>query len=189
MTEDQEFRIEIRDELKRLCEEERTDLFHVRNVYYSIRNSDLQKLDVFQILIDLITYCSMGNLDEAIKSLHLSDQFLDACSTFVWIPATVWRNGIAVKLLLEIWKLHFIDTKYHLDFGHGVIDKPLYPHRYFLQRFLDEMNNIDVGAHHENQQEHYEWCKSILQMFKLTNSDMNSHYLTALDKKQKKRSN
>ena len=51
------------------------------------------------------------------------------------------------------------------------------------------MNNIDVGAHHENQQEHYEWCKSNLQMFKLTNSDMNSHYLTALDKKQKKRSN
>ena len=115
MTKDQEFRFEIRDELKRLCEEERVDLFHVRSVNFSsLRNSDLKKLDVFQILIDIITYCSMGNINEAIESLHLSDKFLEACNTFVWIPATVWLNGISAKLLLEIWKLHFIDTKYHL---------------------------------------------------------------------------
>ena len=116
MTKDQEFSFEIRDHLKKLCDEERlTDLFYVRNVNNRLENNNvLQKLDVYQVLIDLITYCSMGDKEEAVKSLHLSNQFLDACVDFLWTLDSEWTKGIGTELLLEIWKLHFIDTKYHL---------------------------------------------------------------------------
>ena len=77
MSEDKQFNFKICDELRRLCEDGApvgalTNLSYIRfSVNYCVKKrNQLSKDNLFHILIHMITYSSMGDMDKAIGNLH-----------------------------------------------------------------------------------------------------------------------
>ena len=176
--EDREFSFEIRKELLRLCEaDDNANLYHIGNVsYYAKKHKQLNKKDVFYALIDMITYSSMGDKDKAIRNLHLSDEFLVRCSTFIRWP---WHGNdgmeLSINLLLEIWKVHFVATKYYLDCGvlEQEVSSPL------LELTVNDINvneTILLSAY-----ERREWCKITVTMFQNLSELLNKKMIATAD--------
>merc|ERR1712112_536914 len=176
--EDREFSFEIRKELLRLCEADDTlNLYHIGNVsYYAKKHKQLNKNDIFYALIDMITYSSMGDKDKAIRNLHLSEQFLGRCATFTRWP---WHGNdgmeLSINLLLEIWKVHFVATKYYLDCGvlEQEVSSPL------LELTINDFNaneTLLLSSH-----ERREWCKNTMTMFQNLSELLNKKMLATAD--------
>ena len=173
MIEDQEFSIEIRKELHRLCiEEDLTDLAHISYfvIGYGRKQRKLNKDDIFYALIDMITYSSRGNMDQAIGNLRLSDQFLRRCTNFLGVNTAEGRE-LSVQLLFEIWKVHFVATKYYLDCG--VLEQEV-----SFSLLENSINDINFHGHlNLTLYDRREWCKTSITLFQMLSESLNKKML------------
>ena len=115
------FEFKIRDELKMMAEY--TDLQSAlskltRVTRFKEEAAALHKSVSIEMIIDMIVYCSRGDMDLAIKSLRTSSKFVARCVKFYD------SNYYACNLLLQIWKLGFITTRSLLDHDFRWILKP-----------------------------------------------------------------
>ena len=170
--EDREFSFEIRRELLRLCEADDTlNLYHIGIVsYYAKKHKQLNKKDVFYALIDMITYSSMGDKDKAIRNLHLSEQFLRRTATLVW-----GTFELSIQLLFEIWKVHFVATKYYLDCG--VLEQEMSSPLLELTVNDINVNETLLLTSHERR----EWCKNTVTMFQNLSELLNKKMIATAD--------
>ena len=118
----------------------------------------------------------MGDKDKAIRNLHLSEQFLGRCATFTRWP---WHGNdgmeLSINLLLEIWKVHFVATKYYLDCGvlEQEVSSPL------LELTVNDINvneTILLSAY-----ERREWCKITVTMFQNLSELLNKKMIATAD--------
>merc|ERR1712025_188764 len=145
--------------------------YHFGNIsYYAKKHKQLNKNDIFYALIDMITYSSMGDKDKAIRNLHLSEQFLRRTATLVWSTLE-----LSIQLLFEIWKVHFVATKYYLDCGvlEQEVSSPL------LELTVNDINvneTILLSAY-----ERREWCKITVTMFQNLSELLNKKMIATAD--------
>ena len=146
MSNEKDFDFKIRDELKKRFE-------------YKILRSDLTDMKIHtetgdpvtgEMLIDMVAYCSQGDMDIAIRGLQASRQLISRCCfPFLRSYNRYLRLARANRLLFEIWRLGFIKTKYLLDWNEHVSEQQLPTHRLLEQQIatMNEMNNqVNVSS-------------------------------------------
>ena len=174
MNEDQQFSFDIRKELERLCDaEETTDLYHISHLvpYYAKKQKKLNKNDVFQALLDMITYSSRGNMERAVRNLRLSNQFLRRCTGFLTMMF-IEGMELSVQLLFEIWKVHFIATKYYLECG--VLEQEVSSS--LIESCINDMNlNALMWTQFDHNRK--EWCKTTINLFQMLSESLNKKML------------
>ena len=112
----------------------------------------------------------MIDKEKAIRNLHLSEQFLRRTATLVW-----GTFELSIQLLFEIWKVHFVATKYYLDCGvlEQEVSSPL------LELTVNDINvneNLLLTSH-----ERREWCKNTVTMFQNLSELLNKKMLATAD--------
>ena len=115
------FEFKIRDELKMMAEFQdlQSALSKLTRVTrFKEEAAALHKSVSIEMIIDMIVYCSRGDMDLAIKSLRTSSKFVARCVKFYD------SYYYACNLLLQIWKLGFITTRSLLDHEFRWILKP-----------------------------------------------------------------
>ena len=117
------FEFKIRDELKMMAGY--TDLQSAlskltRVTRFKEEAAALHKSVSIEMIIDMIVYCSRGNMDLASKSLRTSSKFMARCVSVKFYDSYYY----ACNLLLQIWKLGFITTRSLLDHDFRWILKP-----------------------------------------------------------------
>ena len=103
MDEDRGFDYILRDKLRQHCKENHIYLnigiFPANQKYQGSRHD---------LVLDMITYSSMGNWDQAVKSVQESFKFLRTYNRFV-------LDCSGFLLMFEVWKNCFIRAKYSLE--------------------------------------------------------------------------
>ena len=100
--EDNTFDFKVRDRLQKECRE---------------RSWKLRRFpEDNRIMIDMITYCSQGNEEEAALNLQTSMDFKDGfkrtCRSFgMWVGEIGWASAMAEQFLFLFWKKSFIELK------------------------------------------------------------------------------
>ena len=94
---DEHFDFKVRDELKRMPEYD--DLRHnISSVNVSTEAGSIVTSDM---MIDMITYCSKGDLDIAASGLRNSQQFVHRCKLFLRSFSFSYRTIKATRILFE----------------------------------------------------------------------------------------
>ena len=199
-----DFSFEIRKELRRLVEYtpwngDFEHFNHLNALFFHMdtitteafvitrEHKQLNREEVFHVYLDMITYSSMGNMDWAIRSLHLSDQFLARCRTFMILQNNPSYADVhcvrklSVQLLFEVWKVYFIATKFSLDCGVLVPEEV----SSLLERSMDALN---VQQHLLlTPSARMDWCKNTLVALKTLGESINKNMLeTKIEQAQKK---
>ena len=137
MVAEKDFDFKIRDELKKRSE-------------YTILRTDLLRAGITtetgehvtgEMIVDMVTFCSKGDLDLAILGLRESQQFVIRCLLFLRPLPYYLRVIKATKLLFEIWRAGFATTKCVLDWNSGLGDQVL--SHGFLQQKVAFMHALD----------------------------------------------
>ena len=146
MERDRHFNFKVRDELKKMPEF--YDLHH--NISNAKLSTEAGSIVTCDMMIDIITYCSKGDLDLAISGLRNSQQFVHRCKLFLRSFSLSCRTVRAIRLLFEIWKHGFITTKCVLDWNWHLGEQLLPSHRILEQEIasMDAMEAINhpIGA-------------------------------------------
>ena len=134
MVEDNSFDFKVRDRLQKECRERNWKL---RRYEYDSKNN--------RVMIDMITYCSQGDEEEAVRNLISTKMFMDrfksSCQTLGMPVNTLsWAELNAEEFMFLFWKKSFIELKVAIHkseklprvFSQAIIRD--------LGRFLDEQN-------------------------------------------------
>ena len=136
---DEHFDFKVRDELKRMPEYD--DLRHnISSVNVSTEAGSIVTSDM---MIDMITYCSKGDLDIAVSGLRNSQQFVHRCKLFLRSFSSPCQMFNATKMVFEIWRLGFINTKCVLDWNWHLGEHLLPSHR-ILEQEIASMDAMEV---------------------------------------------
>ena len=117
------FDFQIRDELKMLPEFKSLQSSWNWGFISIALSNNVNKVKIsIEMVIDMIVYCSKGDMDLAIKSLRTSKAFVDRCRQFLYCPLDGdWSDQIfliaSCQLLVQIWTQCFITTKCILEYG------------------------------------------------------------------------
>ena len=138
--EDNCYDFKVSDRLQRECRE---------------RNWELQNdPEDHKAMVDMITYCSRGNEEEAVLNLKTSKEFMDNFQrTFRIMGMTFWDYSLGVNrvmaesVLFQFWKKSFIELKVAVH-KNEIISHESYHEALMrgLGRFLNEenFNNLDA---------------------------------------------
>jgi len=96
--EEQGFSFQIRNHLTHVCKEKGITLLHHHQG------------EKFHQLLDLITFSSLGNLNDAVEYLLASSRLVDSLELY-WIHGC---DNIMEDLIFQLWKKVFIQIKYKL---------------------------------------------------------------------------
>ena len=119
------------------------------------RNWELQNdPEDHKAMVDMITYCSRGNEEEAVLNLKTSKEFMDLFQrTFRIMGMTFWdyslgvNRAMAESVLFQFWKKSFIELKVAVH-KNEIISHESYHEALMrgLGRFLNEenFNNLDA---------------------------------------------
>ena len=108
-----DFDFKIREELKKLPE-----FKNLRSHFSEARiTSEAGVLVTGEMIIDMITYSSQGDLDVAIRGLETSELFVDRCLEILFpLPFSFcFTVTKACTLLFELWRLDFVETRCLLE--------------------------------------------------------------------------
>ena len=106
-----EFDFKIRDELHKMSE-----FKDLRSLFLQAKITSEAGVSVTgEMIIDMITYCSKGDLDVAIRGLVASKLFIDGCLEFLLPTSYQTRVTKSINLLFEIWRFGFVATKCLLE--------------------------------------------------------------------------
>ena len=106
-----EFDFKIRDELHKMSE-----FKDLRSLFLHAKITSEAGVSVTgEMIIDMITYCSKGDLDVAIRGLVASKLFIDGCLEFLLPTSYQTRVTKSINLLFEIWRFGFVATKCLLE--------------------------------------------------------------------------
>ena len=97
MERDRHFNFKVRDELKKMPEF--YDLHH--NISNAKLSTEAGSIVTCDMMIDIITYCSKGDLDLAISGLRNSQQFVHRCKLFLRSFSFSYRTIKATRILFE----------------------------------------------------------------------------------------
>ena len=125
---DRGFDYVLRDKLKKHCME--------KNLYLHCSGMNSKH----DLIIDLITYSSMGDLNQALRSAEETNKFLNTMPQFV----NIWGlNQRKSRMMLEVWRNCFIRIKLALE--HTGLSQANYNLHTIPQSFARRIKNF-VGS-------------------------------------------
>ena len=137
MSDEKDFDFKVREELKKRFEYK----ILRSNLLDAMHETETGEKVTGDMLIDMITFCSKGDLDLAIRGLQESERMVSRCWFFLRSYNNHFRIGRATELLIEIWRLGFIKSKCVLDWNENLGEQHLPSHR-VLEQQIATMNAI-----------------------------------------------
>ena len=154
------FDFKMRDKLKKMFE---YWIFR-RNLSHAMITTETGVTVTAQMLVDMITFCSQGDLNLAIRGLQASRQLVTrVVSPFLRQYICCIRYAKGIKLLFEIWRLGFIRTKCVLDWNENFGEQNVPPHR-LLEQQITAMNNL-INQVNVSSSERLEWINNSIHHF------------------------
>ena len=132
---DRGFDYVLRDKLKQHCME--------KNLFLHCSGMNVQH----DLIIDLITYSSMGDWNQALKSAEETNKFLKTFPPLM--NALLWGSTLnqrKSRLMLEVWRNCFIRTKLaleHTGLGQANYDLHIIPQT-FARRIMNIGSPVDL---------------------------------------------